>query len=263
KDKTAQLERADQDKVMAVIGMDRRELPEINVADFRAAGYLPETLNNFLALLGWSTGDDTERMSMDQLVERFSLERIGKSSAKFDRAKLTKFSTEAFEHADPQRVFDAMKDWLSVNPESRLHGVSDDDLRTLLAMNAGFHVLAEVEQKSALFFEAPTAYDEKAVAKFIRKGEPSGLEHLRKSREVLDAVEPWGTDSIEAAIRMQCADSGSGLGKVAQPLRIAVAGGPVSPPIFDTLAFLGKDETLTRIERCLSTLSSSVQPENT
>ncbi|MEM8874246.1 MAG: glutamate--tRNA ligase [Planctomycetota bacterium] len=256
-DKKSQLETAEQDKVMAVIGMERRELPEINIADFRAAGYLPETLNNFLALLGWSTGDDTERMSMDELVSRFSLDRIGKSSAKFDRAKLTKFSTEAFEHAEPQRVFGAMTDWLSVNPDSPLHRCDDDQLRTLLAMNTGFHVLAEVEQKSTLFFEAPTEYDEKAVAKFIRKGEPSGLEHLRTSREVLAAVETWDTATIEAAIRKQCEGSGAGLGKVAQPLRIAVAGGPVSPPIFDTLAFLGKDKTLTRIDATLAALSET------
>src|SRR6185436_978531 len=95
KDSTKQLSPSDQQKVMAVIGLREADLPEILVHDFRAKGYLPEALLNFLALLGWSPGGDRERMSMEEMTSLFSIEGIGKSNAKFDRAKLLAFNTEA------------------------------------------------------------------------------------------------------------------------------------------------------------------------
>ncbi|MEL7239040.1 MAG: hypothetical protein AAGK78_09265, partial [Planctomycetota bacterium] len=227
-----------------------------SVQDFRATGYLPEVLNNFLALLGWSTGDDRERLSMDELVSEFSLGRIGRANAKFDYKKLTAFNTEACENASPDRLLAAMKDFLAQNPESPLTQADDNQLADLLRMNAGFHVLAEVDEKSRFFFTPVTkiTYDEKAVEKVLRKGEPSGMEHLMALRDVLAEFETWTVESIESAVRELCEQRGAGLGKVAQPARVAVSGGTVSPPIFDTLAYLGKDETLARIDHCVATV---------
>jgi len=255
-DKNAQLDPADHDKLLPHIGLKPTDLPEISVQDFRATGYLPEVLNNFLALLGWSTGDDRERLSMDELVSEFSLGRIGRANAKFDYKKLTAFNTEACENASPDRLLAAMKDFLAQNPESPLTQADDIQLADLLRMNAGFHVLAEVDEKSRFFFTPVTkiTYDEKAVKKVLRKGEPSGLEHLMALRDVLAELETWTVESIESAVRELCEQRGAGLGKVAQPARVAVSGGTVSPPIFDTLAYLRKDETLARIDHCVATV---------
>ena len=88
-------------------------------------GYFPETLNNFLALLGWSTGDDRERLSMQELVELFTLDRVGRANAKFDYKKLQAFNTEAADAASPARLLAGMKDYLSVNPDSPLNAASE------------------------------------------------------------------------------------------------------------------------------------------
>ncbi len=252
--KTAQLDPADHKKLLPHIGLKESDLPQISVDDFRRLGYLPETLNNFMALLGWSTGDDRERLSMDDLVREFSLERVGRANAKFDYKKLTSFNTEALGDASEERLLQGLRDYVAQNPSSRLAGQSDEELVALLKMCEGFHVFAEVNEKTGLFFEAPTEYEAKAVEKHMMKGEPTGLEHLRALRETLAGVDDWSIEPLEAATKALCEQQNVGLGKVAQPARIALAGGPVSPPIFDTLAFLGKDESIARIDRCLASL---------
>ncbi len=94
---------------MHVIGMDETDLPEILVHDFRKNGYLPDTLLNFLALLGWNPGGDRERMSMDEMVKLFELKDVGKSNAKFDRAKLLDFNTNAGAEAPPEKIVPAFR----------------------------------------------------------------------------------------------------------------------------------------------------------
>ena len=251
---TMQLDPTDHDKLMPHVGLLPTDLPQISVHDFRKTGYFPETLNNFLALLGWSTGDDRERLSMDELVKEFTLDRVGRANAKFDYKKLQAFNTEAAEAASPERLLKGMRDYLSANPDSPLTAASDADLATILKMSAGFHVFAEVDAKARFFYadDAAIEYDPKAVDKFLKKGDPSGFANLRHLRETLAGVDDWTPEALETATKALCDDLGVGLGKVAQPARVAVSGTSVSPPIFDTLAFLGKDETLTRFDRCLA-----------
>jgi glutamyl-tRNA synthetase len=253
-----QLDAADQDRVMRGIDMPATALPEIDVADFRQSGYLPETLLNFLALLGWSPGNDLERMSMPEMIEKFGLDRVGKSDARFDRKKLTAFSTVDFEHAPLDRQLAAFKDYLAVNEPGPLADCDDGQLRQLLKMNAGFHTLREVPEKSAFFFEdaAQIEYDPKAVQKVLLKNDAVGLGNLRADRELLAGLPEWTADAIEAALKDRCEKTGQGLGKVAQPLRVALTGGTVSPPIFDTLAFLPQAEVLKRIDRCLAEVAA-------
>ena len=127
------------------------DLPEIMIHDFRRSGYVPEVLNNFLALQGWSPGGDLEHMTMDKMVELFSLDRINAASPKFNREKLKSFSTDFFAKAPVTRLVAGMRDYLSLNPKSPLNRASDEDLAKLLHMNAGFHVLREVDEKSQFF----------------------------------------------------------------------------------------------------------------
>ncbi len=110
KKSTKQLSAPDQEKVMAIIGLKEADLPEILVHDFRKKGYLPESLLNFLALLGWSPGGDRERMTMDEMIQLFSLDRVGKANPKFDRTKLLAFNTEAVAAATPERLVAAFRD---------------------------------------------------------------------------------------------------------------------------------------------------------
>ena len=253
-DSRKQLDLSEQPKVMRVVGLKESDLPEIMVHDFRKSGYLPEVLNNFLALLGWSPGGDRERMSMDELVQLFSLEGVGKANAKFNREKLLAFNTEAAAAAPVDRLVRAFRDYLSANPESPVKRATDAQLAKLLAMKKGFRVLREVDELSRFLFvpDDAIAYDPNAVEKVLKKQDGQGLNALKDLRPILDQVDDWTAPALDATVKQYAAEKQLGLGKVAQPLRVAVAGTAVSPPIFESLEFLGKLHTLARIDRCLT-----------
>lgn len=252
-DAQKQLDLAEQSAVMKVIGLRQSELPEILVHDFRRNGYLPETLLNFLALLGWSPGGDKERMSIEQMVQLFSIDGVGKSNSKFDRDKLLSFNTEALAAAPVDRLVKGMRDFLAVNPDSPLNAATDTQLARLLEMKKGIHTLREIDDIARFFFmeDEQIEFDPPAVEKTLRKQE--GLANLRDVLPILRSVNDWSTASLESAVKSWCETKQLGLGKVAQPIRIALCGSTVSPPIFESLEFLGRDRTLRRIERCLAT----------
>jgi glutamyl/glutaminyl-tRNA synthetase len=249
-----QLEAAEHEKIMPVIGLKEADLPEILIHDFRANGYLPEVMLNFLALLGWSPGGDKEHMSVKEMVNLFSLDGIGKANAKFNREKLLSFNTDACAAAPEDRLLAAMRDFLSVNPDSSLTHATDEELRQVLKMNAGMRILREVDEKSRFLFVADDAihYQADAVEKVLKKNEMQGLKAIKATRDLFAGISQWNAHAIEEAVKKYCETSGLGLGKVAQPIRVAVSGTSVSPPIFETLAFLGKERTLRRIDGCLS-----------
>ncbi len=250
-DSTKQLDLDEQRQVMRVIGLKESQLPEILVHDFRKNGYLPEALLNFLALLGWNPGGDRERMSMDELVQLFGIDGIGKSNAKFDRAKLLAFNTEACAAASPERLIKAFRDYLSVNPDSLLNTASDEQLGQMLEMKKGFRTLREVDELCRFFFIADDQidYDPAAVEKVLRK--QNGAAPLREARGILAGISEWKSGAIEQAVQQYCEQKGLGLGKVAQPIRVAISGTTVSPSIFPCLEFLGRERALVRIDRCL------------
>jgi glutamyl-tRNA synthetase len=248
-----QLEGGEQKLVMPIVGLKESDLPEILVHDFRVNGYLPEVLLNFLALLGWSPGENRERMSIGEMVQLFSMENIGKSNAKFSRDKLLAFNTEALGAEGATQLGPVMRDFLSVNSASPLNFASNADLEKVIEMNAGMRTLREADEKSAFLFVADDKieYQADAIEKVLKKNDRQGLLALQGIRGVLANVEPWTTEAIEAAVKKHCETTGLGLGKVAQPIRVAVSGTAVSPPIFQSLALLGKDRTLARIDRCV------------
>ncbi|MFN0135854.1 MAG: glutamate--tRNA ligase [Phycisphaerae bacterium] len=225
--------------------------PEIQIHDFRVSGYLPEVLTNFIALLGWSPGEDREKMTLEEMAAAFSLERIGKTNAKFDRAKLLNFNTTAIAAALTERRVAAIRDFISVNPSSLLSTADEALLAKLVTINEGARVMRDVEVKSASLFVADDAirFDAKAVKDVLHKGEGAGLRVLAEFRATLATQDDWSPAALDALLRGYAEKTGLGLGKIAQPLRVAVTGTTVSPPIFDTLALLGKDRTLRRIDR--------------
>jgi len=237
--------------VMSAIDLRESQLPEILVHDFRKNGYLPEALLNFLALLGWNPGGDRERMSMAELVELFTLDGIGKSNAKFDRDKLLAFNTETAAATDTSRLVAAMRGYLAVNSDSPLNRASNEQIGRLLEMKKGFRLLREVDEVSRFFFLPDDAIvcDPAAVEKVLRKQD--GFTALRDLRSILAGMEDWSAAGLEAKVNEYCAGKTLPLGKVAQPLRVAVSGTTISPPIFQSLEFLGKSATLARLDRCL------------
>lgn len=237
--------------------------PEIDVHDFRTSGYLPEAVVNFIALLGWSSGDDREKFSLTELTEAFSVERIGKTNARFDRVKLLSFNTDWAAEADEDRLLEALKDYVGCQSSDAIPGgtwcvqpggqpPTDDDWRWMLQASHGFRNFAELVRKS-MFLLIPTdavEYDAKAVKKVLKKKENAGWHMLGTLQEKLAALEDWSAASLEACIATIVEEQQAKLGDVAQPLRVAISGTTVSPSIAESLARLGKETTLERIDRC-------------
>jgi glutamyl-tRNA synthetase len=170
---------------------------------------------------------------------------------------LTAFSTEAFAAASPEKLLAAIRDYLAVNPASPLNSATDHQLAEVLKMNAGFHILREVDEKSGFLFVPDESIVIRSDAeKVLLKNERQGLESLKSVRTVLAGVTDWNAHALEAAIKSHCESTGAALGKVAQPIRVAVSGSTISPPIFQTLEFLGKERALRRMDRCLANVAS-------
>jgi glutamyl/glutaminyl-tRNA synthetase len=233
-------------------------LPEVNVVDFFNSGYLPETMVNFLALLGWSPGDDREIMQLDELIDCFDLSRLTKTNSLFDREKLLAFNTEHIRRTSKEKLLGHFKDYLKA---SRSPVICADDklLERIIEINAGARTLAQIEQKSRFIFldNNQIEYDGKAVKKVLLKDD--GLAVLRIVRDKLAAMEQFTEGNIENMLRSLAEEKQVGLGKVAQPLRVAICGTTVSPPIFDSVQMLGKEKAIARIDITLKKFGTETQ----
>lgn len=232
-------------------------LPEIEVQDFQVAGYLPGVLVNYLALLGWSPGGDVEKFDLEFLKNNISLDRIIKAPAKFDRDKLLAFNHDAIQAMDADafaRLF--VEHVRRYHPEFTA-ALGNDQLLHLGRANHPRSKTLDDQVESSRFFimnDDAITYDlsEKPIRKALTGGEPCGYDYLEQVLPVLRDLPDWTVEALESAVNDFAAQQAEGkLGKVAQPLRIAVCGGTISPAIFDTLAILGREATLRRIERCL------------
>ena len=252
-DKNSQLDGTEQAKLIAAIGLDPAALPEIMVRDFRVNGYLPEALLNFLALLGWSPGGNREHMTIPELIEHFSLDGLSKTNPKFNRDKLRAFNPDIIAIATPARLIAAMRDYLAVNTASKLSTVTDVELERLIDMNRNCRTLREIELKSAFLFERDQdiAYDPKDINVHLLDKDGQGLRVLRDLHARFADVTHWEAEMLNDSAKKYAQDHGLGLGDVAHPLRIAVTGTSISPPIFRSIEFLGKTRTLGRLEYCM------------
>jgi glutamyl-tRNA synthetase len=232
--------------------------PEIDVHDFRTSGYLPEALLNFLSLLGWSPGDDTEQMTLEETTRRFQVTSINRGNSKFDRDKLLSFNTTWAGRLPKERLLAAFRDFLQVNG-SPMAPLPDATLARALELCSGFRTFRDVEHKIGFAFQPDEAiaYDPAAVKKVLLKGDDAGYRMLESLLPVLDNVEPWTAAALEPVLQGFCNERGAKFGDVAQPIRVAVSGGTISPAIFETLELLGKDRTMRRIRTALTTRSAA------
>ncbi len=257
KDKKQQLETSAVVEIAREVGID---LPEVDVEDFRRGGYLPEVLCNFLSLLGWSPGDDIEKFDNEFLKERFDLPRIGKTNAKFDRVKLLAFNNDALGAMSDAEFARRWREWCARYEPGVLEKLSDEQFSILAAaVRPRTKTLREAARSAefALMSAEQIEFDEKSVEKALLNGDGAGLNVLGELRVTLAALPTFTADTVHTALTDFAASRELGMGKVAQPLRVALTGSTISPPIGETLAILGKDETLARIDRCLSKISAS------
>jgi glutamyl-tRNA synthetase len=222
----------------------------LGVDAYRALGYLPAALRNYLARLGWSQGD-REFFSTEELIEAFSLTQVHRSPARFDYAKLENMNGHYMRAMDDEALLEQFLAALPYLPNGEvISGKIDETKRRQLARAmAGLKERAKTLIELAdgaqfLFAERPLSHDEKARDLLNE----AGRAHLAALAPKLAALPEWTAAATEAAVRAYVADSGAKLGQVAQPLRAALTGRATSPGIFDVLETLGREESLGRIE---------------
>jgi glutamyl-tRNA synthetase len=221
----------------------------LGVEAYRAMGYLPAALRNYLARLGWSHGDD-EIFSTEQLVEWFELGNIGKSAARFDFAKLENLNGHYIRHMGDDDLLAAFVGFLPFaegGPE--LLGRIDDRKRNQLkkamaGLKERAKTLVELKNGAAfLFVQRPVALDEKA-RQIMADGGKVALQELQP---VLAGCSDWTAHALETAVKAYAEAKAIKLGKLAQPLRASLTGTSTSPPIFDVLEVLGREESMARV----------------
>jgi glutamyl-tRNA synthetase len=211
-----------------------------SVQELRAAGYLPEAVRNYVALLGWGYDESTTFFTTEELIEHFALERVSKNPAVFDEQKLRWMNGRYLRELAPDDLRARLEALTGRELPPAAIEVSQEKLQTL----ADFWPLA------GFLVEPPTDYDDKAWAKVMGDG---SAERLRAARAALEqAAEPFDSEQVEAALRGVLERLEVKPKDVFQPVRVAISGTTVSPGIFESVAALGRDETLTRIDRALT-----------
>ncbi len=250
-----------------ILGTDGKRLSKrhgaLAVEAYRERGILPEAMVNFLALLGWSPGDDREVMSRDELVERFEVDRILKKSAVFDPEKLLWLNGQHIQRASPKRLAELVEGELVGRDGVDAEALKEDRarfLRVLETVSERGRTLDALADQAAPFFSDEVTYEEDAVARFWKKP-AEAARGLRALVERLPEVEPWEPEPLEAALRGLAEELGVGAGKLIHPLRVALMGTAVSPGIFTVLALMGRERTLGRIERALGYLDAKAAAE--
>ncbi len=217
-----------------------------SVTDYRTKGYLPDALVNFIALLGWSPGKDLELMTRQEMIEKFTLKRVNKTSARFDYTKLDWMNSKYIQDLPIESLVRELRPYIEeANLESRI--VSDEWLRKLVELyKERFRILPEFVSLTTPFFSDQIEYEDAAVRKHLKKSNSSlvrdaynGLKEIKDFSSIQD---------LENCLRSITSEHNIGFGKLAQPIRVALIGKSASAGIFETLELLGKEKTLKRLE---------------
>lgn len=215
---------------------------------YREDGYFPEAFVNMLALLGWNPGTEQEIFSMQELIDAFSLDRVSKSGARFQPDKAKWFNAQ-YMHRKSDAELAAL-----FQPILREHGIEVSDEiagRAAGIMKERATFITDLWDLTSYFFIAPHEYDEKQVKKYWKGDNPA---HLAEVREVLASIDDFSLENTERVVNAWIAGKGYGMGQVMNTLRLALVGAGKGPGMYDVTLFLGKEETLRRIDYLLANL---------
>ena len=225
-----------------ILGADGKKLSKRHGAagaeEFRSAGYLPEALANYLALLGWSPGEDRERMTLAEMVSLFTLERLGPSPSRFDHEKLTWLNGQFLQAVEPSRLVPLLEPF-------GLPAAAAGTLQRAAALHLSrCRTLKELAGALAIYGGDPVEFEAAGLKKF---GKPELMPSLRELAARLGAVEPFVHAGMEEAARGLATEKGVSLGSLAQPARLALTGTLASPPLFEMIEVMGKETALRRM----------------
>lgn len=225
---------------------------DVAVEDYRDKGYLKEALINFVALLGWNAGDDQEFYYLDDLIKKFSLERVNKSGAVFDTQKLNWLNAEHLRKKSNTEILSLLKEEILISdlPEKN---ISDEKLLMIIeAMKERVTFVRDFITGCRYFYESPKEYEQKSIEKNWKPDTPKNL--LKLAKEIQKYDNPSKED-YEIALTRVAEELNLGKGKLIHPLRLAVSGQSTGPGMYDILYILGKDEVIKRIETAINKIN--------
>jgi glutamyl-tRNA synthetase len=214
---------------------------------YREKGFFPEAVVNFLALLGWNDGTDQEIFSLEELAQKFDLNRVHKAGAKFDPEKNKWFNHHYLQQQSDERLAEAFAPTLA---EKGIVVEKDTLIRIVSSIKERANFVSEFWDLADYFFVAPTAYDEKA-AKNWKEDTPHLMQQLIS---VLENIGDFTSVNIETIVKDWMTKNEIGMGKVMQPFRLSLVGALKGPHLFDIVELIGKDETIKRLEKAIATL---------
>ena len=248
--------------VPMILGSDGKRLSKrhgaTSVGEYESQGLLPEAMVNFLALLGWSPGDDQEVMSVEELVQRFSMERVLKKSSVFDLKKLDWLSGQHFNVSTAESLEPALTEGLEaagLATREELEERREWYLSLIDLLKTRARRIPDLVDLARPFLTEEVEFDPKAVAKHWFKAPAEVLEQLIALRTALEAA-TWEPEALEEVIRGYAEEISVGAGRVIHPLRVAVTGRDASPGIFEVLTFLGRVTVLARLDDAIARLES-------
>lgn len=233
-----------------ILGKDGKRLSKrdgaVNIMQYQEAGYLPEAMLNYLVRLGWSHGDQ-EIFSIDEMIKYFDLKQVNKAAAAFDIEKLKWLNQHYLKSLDPSIVVSRFREFLKPEWQEK---ASSKMLEILVAAQVErAKTLKEMAEKSAYFFTDDVEFDVQAAEKNLTR---DALPVFKLLLTKLTEARSWGKEQLHQLVKDTAEELQLGLGKVAQPLRVAVTGNTASPSIDITLYLLGREKTLTRIQRAIN-----------
>jgi glutamyl-tRNA synthetase len=221
------------------------------VGEFQEKGFLPEALFNSLALLGWSPGEDREVMTRDEMVAAFTLDRVRSAPSQLDMTKLLWMNGEHLKRRGADEIAAGCRAAMERKGQWR-EGTDPAYFAAVVAcMGERVKLFGDLGDQAGFFFDEAFPYDEKSVRKRLLK--EGALDILREEQAVLEGLDPFTTESTDAALHALAEKTGRGMGDLVHPLRVAVSGTGVGPGLFDMLAVMGRDRVLRRIRRTLDT----------
>ncbi len=236
-----------------ILGPDKVKLSKrhgaTSVLEYQEAGFLPEALVNYLVRLGWSYGDQ-EVFAVPEMIEKFTLDRINKAPAAFDPEKLLWLNSHYLKHADVKRVADLLVPFLRRQGLLAAHGQPDQTWleRLVKAFRERSRTLLEMAQHAAPYCQDSIAVNPEAATKFLTGALKPAFTKLITA---LDQVPSFEHDELERAFKSVIAETGLSMGKLAQPVRVALTGRTASPGIFEVMMLLGRQRTVARLKKAI------------
>ena len=216
---------------------------------YREAGYFPEAVVNFLALLGWNPGTEQELFSMQELIEQFSLDRVSKSGAKFDFEKGKWFNHRYLQMKPNEELADIFQHMLV---EKDIIEDSEKVAKIVGLIKERANFVTDLWEQSYFFFQTPVTYDEKTVSKRWKENTPVQMTELM---QVLEGIDDFSSSNQEVVVIKWIEEKGYGMGAVMNAFRLALVGAAKGPHLFDITEIIGKEETIARLRRAVVMLN--------